>query len=277
MKTEHKQISVLSLGAGVQSSTLALMAAHGELDPMPECAIFADTGAEPGPVYQWLETLRAMVPFPIHIVMWKDGLLAHLKAAIQGGKFAGAPFYTENEGYNAGDVGGMLRRQCTREFKIQPITLKLRELIGLEKGERAGREVRAVQYIGISLDEKQRMKEPQEKWLRHRWPLIEKRMTRWDCMLWLDRHGYPQPPKSACTFCPYRGNHEWRWLKENDPEGWAQAVEVDKMVRGGVRGTRFSLYVHRDMVPLDEVDLSTDLDRGQLSLFNRECEGMCGV
>jgi hypothetical protein len=40
-------LTVLSLGAGVQSSTMALMAAKGEIIPMPDCAIFADTGAEP--------------------------------------------------------------------------------------------------------------------------------------------------------------------------------------------------------------------------------------
>ena len=43
-------IHVLSLGAGVQSSTLALMAAAGEVTPMPTAAIFADTQAEPARV-----------------------------------------------------------------------------------------------------------------------------------------------------------------------------------------------------------------------------------
>lgn len=38
-------IHVISLGAGVQSSTMALMAANGEITPMPKCAIFADTQA----------------------------------------------------------------------------------------------------------------------------------------------------------------------------------------------------------------------------------------
>ena len=40
----------LSLGAGVQSSTLALMIANGELEPV-DSAIFADTGWEPRKVY----------------------------------------------------------------------------------------------------------------------------------------------------------------------------------------------------------------------------------
>ena len=39
-------LRILSLGAGVQSTTLALMAAHGEVEA-PDCAIFADTGWEP--------------------------------------------------------------------------------------------------------------------------------------------------------------------------------------------------------------------------------------
>jgi hypothetical protein len=41
------RLRVLSLGAGVQSTTMALLAAHGEIGPMPDCAIFADTGWEP--------------------------------------------------------------------------------------------------------------------------------------------------------------------------------------------------------------------------------------
>ncbi len=40
-------LRIISLGAGVQSTTLALMATRGEIGPMPSCAIFADTGDEP--------------------------------------------------------------------------------------------------------------------------------------------------------------------------------------------------------------------------------------
>jgi len=62
----------LSLGAGVQSSTLALMIAHGELDPV-DAAIFADTQWEPRKVYEWLDWLEAEIqrcphPFPVYRV-----------------------------------------------------------------------------------------------------------------------------------------------------------------------------------------------------------------
>ncbi len=65
-------IHLLSLGAGVQSSTLALMAAAGEVTPMPLAAIFADTQAEPPSVYRWLDWLEKQLPFPVHRVTAGD-------------------------------------------------------------------------------------------------------------------------------------------------------------------------------------------------------------
>src|SRR5687767_3560347 len=62
---------MISLGAGVQSSTMALMAAHGEITPMPAAAIFADTGNEPAGVYRWLEWLTTQLPFPVNRVYKK--------------------------------------------------------------------------------------------------------------------------------------------------------------------------------------------------------------
>ena len=66
---DGRALHVISLGAGVQSTTLALMAAHGEIEPMPDAAIFADTGAEPPEVYEHLEWLRGgnVLPFPVHV------------------------------------------------------------------------------------------------------------------------------------------------------------------------------------------------------------------
>ena len=48
------ELNLISLGAGVQSSVMALMAARGELEPKVDGAIFADTGAEPDDVMDWL-------------------------------------------------------------------------------------------------------------------------------------------------------------------------------------------------------------------------------
>ena len=129
-------LTILSLGAGVQSSTLALMAAKGEIEPMPDCAIFADTGAEPQGVYDYLDWLEKQLPFPVHRVMEKKGLKVGLEESINGNRSASVPFYTESEK----SAGGLMRRQCTAEYKITPIRKKIRELLGLKKGERAGKD-----------------------------------------------------------------------------------------------------------------------------------------
>jgi hypothetical protein len=264
---------ILSLGAGVQSSTLALMAARGEITPMPDCAIFADTGAEPRRIYEYLDYIEGLVPFPVHRVMNADGLLKNVEGAIAGGRFAGAPFFTES------DTGkeGRLRRQCTREFKIDPILRKTRELLGVAKGERVGKAVRCTQWIGISTDEAQRMKDSMEAWKVNRYPLIELNMSRRHCLEWMQRNGYQLPTKSSCTFCPYHDDALWRDMKMNDADSWAEALRIDEMIRGGVRGTTQRLYLHRSLKPLAEVDFRNASDVGQADLFGEECEGMCGV
>ncbi|AZI35875.1 hypothetical protein NT2_15_00150 [Caenibius tardaugens NBRC 16725] len=296
------QLRVLSLGAGVQSTTLALMAAHGEIGPMPDCAIFADTGWEPKAVYEHLAWLRSpnVLPFPVHIVSSGD-LRADLIAASRGERWASIPAFTrtvtpagselpvydEDENGDLVPVGsrvlrterigvGMIRRQCTSSYKIVPIRRKVRELLGIAGRRSPGSPV-AEQWIGISLDEALRMKPSFEDWQFNRWPLIERGMTRQDCLRWLVRHDYPIPPKSACIGCPFHSDTAWRTLRDHDPEAWDNAVSLDAMIRTGLRGIRGEVYLHRSAVPLDEADLTTAADHGQLDLWQNECEGMCGI
>lgn len=272
--TADRPLRVLSLGAGVQSTTLALMAAQGEIGPMPDCAIFADTGAEPAPVYEHLQWLMSdnVLPFPVHVVNQgnlKTDLMAGRNST--GQRFASIPFH----GISPAGKEMMARRQCTAEYKLSPIMRKARELVGAERPRPGVVEM----WIGISLDEVQRMKPARVKYIRNRWPLLELRMRRHECLQWLERNGYPTPPKSACTFCPFRRNTEWRWLRDNDAAGFAEAIEVDDGLRAGGRSGRFksALYLHSSRVPLRDADIRSDEDRGQGNLFINECEGMCGV
>jgi len=261
-----KVLNIISLGAGVQSSTMALMAAHGEITPMPDCAIFADTGAEPKKVYEWLNFLETKLPFPVAKVAkgnLRDGINGWAAGANR--IEARPPFFTSG--------GGMLRRQCTQDFKIAPIRKHVRELIGLKPGQRGPKEIAVIQWIGISTDEASRMKPSRDSYIKMRWPLIELGMSRTDCLNWMAKHGYPKPAKSACTFCPYHDNAMWRDMRDNDPESWADAVAIDATIR---KGDSQRWYLHRDLKPLDEVDLRTKEQAGQQSMFNDECSGMCG-
>ena len=237
---------------------MALMAAHGEITPMPKCAIFADTQDEPQSVYKWLDWLEKELPFPVYRVTagkLSDVLLRNVSLGKGVGGFIAIPSY--------GERGGMGRRQCTREFKVDCINRKIRTLKDGQK--------RVTLWIGISLDEVGRMKPNRLKYIENIWPLIDKRMSRWDCLLWLRAQGYSEPPKSACVFCPYHSASVWRELKKANGADWAHAVEVDHQLNK--RGE----YVHRSLKPLSEVDFSTDEDHGQQVMFGNECEGMCGV
>lgn len=272
--TKIDRLTVISLGAGVQSTTMALMAAAGELTPMPDCAIFADTQWEPKAVYDHLAWLEERLPFPVHRVSagnLREDTLARRNTT--SGRFAAVPWHITGPDGKA----GMGRRQCTSEYKLKPIMHKLRDLLGLGRRSRIPPET-VEMWIGISTDEAIRMKPARQQWIRNRWPLIEVGVSRHKCLAWMADHHYPTPPKSACIGCPFHSNVVWRDMRDNHPDEWADAVEIDKALRNGnSRGIRATEYMHPQRVPLDKVDLRTAEDKGQLNLFINECEGMCGV
>ena len=275
-----KTLRVLSLGAGVQSSTLAFMIHKGEI-PMVDCAIFADTQAEPPKVYEWLEFIKKTVSYPVHIVTWRN-LEQDVLDASQGKYQAFTiPFYTKNK-----ETGqkGMLMRQCTADYKIKPVTKKVRELLGYKKGERVDlKEVKVEMLLGISTDELRRMRMNRLRYIDNQYPLINDfGMSRQDCIAWMKDNGYPMPTKSACYFCPFHSQSTWKEIKENDPKLFEKAVQMDKQIRDQEKykiKNKFKdeLFLHRSCEPLDKA-LEDD---GQLDMFdgfNSICdEGMCGV
>lgn len=260
-------LNIISLGAGVQSTTMALMAAHGEITPMPDCAIFADTGWEPQAVYDHLRWLMSpnVLPFPVHIVTGGDIRAdAIARTNTTGQRFAAIPWFMRSPK----GKDGMGRRQCTKEYKLRPLQRKAMELMG-GKRPKGG----CTMLIGISQDEALRMRPSRVQYIVNAYPLIERGMTRRDCLKWMSDRQYPTPPKSSCIGCPFHSDAQWRALT---PEEFQNAVEVDRAIRHQPR-MRAQQFMHRSFKPLDQVDLSTAEERGQIDLFNNECEGMCGV
>lgn len=184
-----------------------------------------------------------------------------------------------------------MRRQCSREYKTDVVEQVIRrELLGLKPRQRAPKDVVVHQFTGISWDERGRAErmeanpERQRPWRINHFPLIERNMTRGDCLTWLHEVGKVpyRVPKSSCTFCPFHSDTDWQLVKAN-PKDWARAVEVDRALRepGRVvnRNLDQKLYVHRSCVPLEQVKLKPYTEREmQLGLgFVSECEGGCGV
>lgn len=278
-------VNILSLGAGVQSSTLALMAAHGFIEPFAH-AIFADTQAEPAGVYAWLDRLERMIaeaphPYPVHRVTAGDmtGDMLKLRTSGKTGQRyvrALIPAYFDN-----GRGGrGLLGRQCTAEYKVRALIRKQRELAKVPRGCKT---VKCRTAIGISLDEAHRMKPSKEPWALNYWPLIDLGMTREDCLSWMENMGFPKPPRSACVYCPFHSDAEWRRLRDEEPSEFARAVEVDERLRAvaaqatGTAKLAGDVFLHGSMKPLREVNFGDVPERDQVNHFGNECEGLCGV
>ena len=322
-------IKVLSLGAGVQSTVLALMACDGTL-PGLDAAVFADTGWEPPAVYQQVERLRTELDragIPLHVVSSGNLRVDTLDPAH---RFVSVPYYTKgpcricdgagsvtdlgvgagaplnpepwmfklakllgaddiNEAVRmhdrytgtcpacdgSGESDGMGRRQCTSEYKLKPIKVKVRELLGYPHPTPVPRDVFAEQWIGFSTDEVGRVRDRLDvNYSRPRYPLLELGMSRKDCQRWLTSTGWGHTAKSACIGCPFHGNAQWRDLRDNHPGEWADAVDFDRRIRkGGASANPLDgeAFLHRSRVPLDLAPIDR-ITRGewkdrQLDLF----------
>lgn len=269
-----KTIHVLSLGAGVQSSTLALMAAVGEIEPMPVAAVFADTQAEPISVYRWLDWLEKKLPFPV--IRGTAGDLGADSTRLVRSKKSGNTYLKARVPYFAlspEGKKGMNQRHCTRDYKILVVRREVKKLM------RAHGANEVKQWIGISTDEAIRMKPSGVPWSENVWPLIEHDISRSDCLKWMAEQGYPRPPRSACSFCPYHSDVEWIRLRTEEPEAFADAVEYEKRLSDAVaKSTAIkwnAAFLHQSRVPLSQVNFSASVP--QVDLFGNECEGMCGV
>jgi hypothetical protein len=123
-------------------------------------------------------------------------------------------------------------------------------------------------WIGISADEAHRMKPSTVAYITNRWPLIEFELTRAACLEKLKGWGV-SAPRSACCGCPFLSDADWRYKKQQ-PE-WEATVAISH------RLAETGQFMHRSLLPIDQVDLQTWDERGQPDLFGNECEGMCGV
>jgi hypothetical protein len=182
---------------------------------------------------------------------------------------------------------GRMKRQCTSEYKVRPIHKAVKkDLLTRGMAHRDGRglvvhkNLTVECWLGISLDEYQRMKPSTDWWVKHRWPLIDLKMTRADCIAWLKDRDLPIPYKSSCRICPYHNDGYYRWVKETHPDDWGHIVQFDHDLRNGQKlklaaSAKARLYMHRSLVPLDQVDLRTPQEKGQLSLLPAYDEEFC--
>lgn len=231
------------------------MCALGDLPPI-DFAVHADTGWERDGTYwfaarrtRWLEEHGVRV---ITVRSHRTRVVEQWESRTEGVMI---PAYTLGKDGKR----GQLRRQCTSTWKIRPI----RQFLAAELKGRGLRKTSGIvtSVQGISQDEWTRMRESDVQYVVNEYPLVDARLTRQDCIAWLEAHELPVPVKSACVFCPYHQRSEWKKMARVGGHDWEVALRVDRAIRNK-RG-KFPLFVHPLRLPLDEAVY----DDGQLALW----------
>ena len=259
-------LKVISLGLGVQSTALYLMSSMGYKVPRSDVAVFSDPQAEHPKTYEildWLLKWKEENNGIDIIVNRSRNLYKDIVEKIpKGERVASIPAFSKNN-------DGLLMRQCTSEYKIQPVIKSCRKLHNLKPRQRM---LPTEMWLGISTDEIERMKNSNLYNISYFYPLIYHQISRNDCIDFMEENDFPVPVKSSCVFCPYHSNKFWVDMKK-DKKVWDTIVEVDNTIRKNKK-LREPQYLHRSCNPIDEIDF----DDGQTEMFEGfDCEGYCGL
>jgi hypothetical protein len=210
---------VISYGGGVQSTALVVLAmSEGwDVDEVVHVDLMdAESPATREYVARFREWLRREYGRDITVIernMYWDML--------DNPSFTPVPWRGKRERF-------MLSRQCTRQYKVQPLQRYLYDKydgrIGL--------------MLGISVDEYHRMRDSSAARIEHVYPLVDRRLTRWQCRDIIERAGLAVPWKSSCWFCPFRTVVSQWVLVQRYPDlaGMARVLEdrinADRRSRG---------------------------------------------
>jgi len=225
-------VEYLSFGGGPPSLALLILNVWGQVEPKAELVVYADTGWEKSetdrlvPEYRdWSEEMG----LEFITVQSKDGPLDQYVKE----RSVPIPVHTENA------IG---KRQCTDKWKIQPIEEYLHGRFG---------KVGLTAQLAMTWGETHRVRDPRVKRNKNRWPLIEKRLTRQDCVEIIKLAGLTVPPWSACVGCPFQSHGRWQQIASRWPADWDRAVEMDEFLRERAeRDGKDPIWLHWSKKPL---------------------------
>lgn len=260
MTSEKTQ--VWSCGGGTQSIAIAALIVQGKL-PKPDWAIIVDTEREKDTTWQYyndiLKPELKTVGVELHRVKKSDYATVDLMSTND--QHILLPMFTTATENGVGKFSNF----CSYEWKRRVIQRFLRT---------NGIADECI-WIGFSVDESRRFLRMQKSQDyqdgKVRFPLIfDHPMRRQHCVDMVKQMGWPPPPRSACYMCPNQGDDEWRETKENRPDEFQEAVDLERFLQEKDP----HVFFHKSCVPLDQVGFGNDF-----GLFSeRHCgSGMCFV
>ena len=275
-------MKILSFGAGMQSTALALMScerAMGKSNLYPEvpiydAVVFCDLGLEPAWVTKQVEfTRRAcdMASIPFYILdppLYKDFMHNFGRR-----RTVSIPWWTLMEdGHKS-----KMPRNCTIDYKIEKVSKFVRwELLKYKKGQRLRpHDIKAHEmHMGFSAEEKRRCKNNPNELFINKFPLVTMGLTRADNYKYiLERWGL-DTKASACAFCPFHRNYFFQYIKQHEPENYAAIVNVDDLLRdnSAILPLKSKLFISRSRKRI--VDLTPE-DCDDAKCFGYRGEQIC--
>lgn len=239
-------------GGGVQSAAIAALIVQGKLSP--DLSVIVDTEREQSTTWEYMDAVITPALATVGVTLHRVRKSEFESRDLYGGKDRDTllvPAFTTFNGT------GKLPAYCSSYWK--------REVIK-RWANRQG--VKAVDmWLGISVDEMERIQVARKGKWANRYPLIEARMNRGDCMALVKSMGWPEPPRSSCYHCPNHTQHEWRQIRSR-PVDWKAAVQIDH----DMRERDPHVFLHPDCVPLEQANL----EEANGALFGHACtSGHC--
>lgn len=232
-------MKVLSFGAGMQSTALALMScenAGNAFTPYPavpvyDAVIFCDLGLEPSWVVRQVEFTRlacekAAIPFYI----LDTPLYQDFRKNFGQRRTISIPWWTlKKDGHKS-----KMPRNCTIDYKVEMISKFIRwELLGYKKGQRLRPEdVKAHEmHMGFSVEERHRCKDNPNQLFTNQFPLVTMGLDRADNYRYILEKWGLDTKASACAFCPFHRNYFFQYIRQHEPETYAAVVGIDNLLR----------------------------------------------
>ena len=258
MENEPKKFEFLAVSFGGGTNSTAMLCGMYERGIKPDLLMFADTGSEYPQTYEHVAMMQAQVQ-----AWW--GIEMQIVKKLRAGEFEGL----ERECLRGGKLPALAygSRACSVKYKHEPQNRLMKaemKKLGLTVGTRA---------IGFDAGEAHRVKPSTDIWADNWYPLVEWNWRRAECMAAIERHGLPQPGKSACFFCPATKRGEVLRMKEQQPELIERALEIERRAQTGVNRQVRGLGGERN---LWENWLAQDKAQGKFALDLEPVHLPCG-
>lgn len=254
------RVQLWSCGLGRQSVLMLGLIKLGEL-PRPDHVVTVDTNRERSSSWEYCDRVfrpeLEMLGIPFTVIDRSKYATVDLYSGEDGDTLL-IPAFTDQ-----GTGDGKFPEYCSIEWKQRPVMRWAAAQPGwMDRG--------VTSWIGITGEERHRRRGPNRQWFQPSYPLLDvcpSHVSRvYDICSLL---GWPDPPRSCCWMCPNMHNREWRELRDEFPDDFAKACDLDDQLRE----TDPHVFVHSSRVPLRMADLGQPEPAG---LFGGGCSsGMC--